>query len=50
VTNEKGEKKLRSYLGETYGPGYYVFEQLLEDWRAAGGMAGLVLTKELVEA
>jgi len=42
VTKEKGKKKLRSYLGETYGPGYYVFEQLLEDWRAAGDMAGLV--------
>ncbi|CAN7620711.1 NAD(P)/FAD-dependent oxidoreductase [Phenylobacterium sp. LjRoot225] len=50
VVNQKGEKKLRSYLGETYGPGYYVFEQLLEDWRAEGGMEGLVLTKDLVEA
>jgi cyclohexanone monooxygenase len=43
VENEKGEKKLRSYLGETYGPGFYVFEKLLEDWRAKGDMQGLVL-------
>jgi cyclohexanone monooxygenase len=45
VTNLKGEKKLRSYLGETYGPGFYVFEKLLEDWRQDGNMEGLVLTK-----
>jgi cyclohexanone monooxygenase len=50
VTNLKGEKKLRSYLGETYGPGFYVFEKLLEDWRADGRMEGLVLTKEGVPA
>ena len=43
VENEKGEKKLRSYLGETYGPGFYVFEKLLEDWRAKGDLEGLVL-------
>ncbi len=43
VTTEKGEKKMRSYLGETYGLGYYVFEKLLEDWRAAGDLAGLML-------
>jgi cyclohexanone monooxygenase len=43
VENEKGEKKLRSYLGETYGPGFYVFEKLLEDWRARGDLEGLVL-------
>ena len=50
VVTETGEKKLRSYLGETYGPGFYVFEQLLEDWRADGAMEGLVLTKDRVQA
>ena len=43
VVNQKGEKKLRSYLGETYGPGFYAFEKLLEEWRAKGAMEGLVL-------
>jgi cyclohexanone monooxygenase len=43
VVNEKGERKLRSYLGETYGPGFYAFEKLLEDWRAKGDLQGLVL-------
>jgi cyclohexanone monooxygenase len=42
VVTEKGEHKLRSYLGETYGPGFYAFETLLEDWRAKGDLAGLV--------
>jgi cation diffusion facilitator CzcD-associated flavoprotein CzcO len=50
VVTQNGEKKLRSYLGETYGPGFYAFERLLEDWRADGRMEGVVLTKDLVEA
>jgi cyclohexanone monooxygenase len=44
VVTEKGEKKLRSYLGELYGPGFYAFEKLLADWRAEGNMAGIVLS------
>lgn len=43
VVNEKGEKKLRSYLGETYGPGFYAFEKILEEWRSEGDLEGLVL-------
>jgi cyclohexanone monooxygenase len=43
VVTESGEKKLRSYLGETYGPGFYAFETLLEDWRARGDLEGLEL-------
>jgi cyclohexanone monooxygenase len=50
VVTETGEKKLRSYLGETYGPGFYAFEQLLEDWRARGDLAGLVLQPPTVAA
>jgi len=41
--NEKGEEKFRSALGELYGPGFYAFEKLLQDWRDQGGLAGLVL-------
>jgi cyclohexanone monooxygenase len=43
VENLKGEKKLRNYLGETYGPGFYAFETLLQDWRARGELEGLTL-------
>jgi cyclohexanone monooxygenase len=43
VENLKGEKKLRNYLGETYGPGFYAFETLLQDWRARGDLEGLAL-------
>ncbi len=43
IETGKGETKMRSYLGETYGPGYYVFEKLLEDWRAKGDLEGLEL-------
>jgi cation diffusion facilitator CzcD-associated flavoprotein CzcO len=41
--NNEGEKELRWYLGEPYGPGFYAFEKLLKDWRDAGDMKGLVL-------
>jgi cation diffusion facilitator CzcD-associated flavoprotein CzcO len=41
--NNEGEAKLRWYLGEPYGPGYYAFEELLEDWRGSGNLEGLVL-------
>ena len=43
VVTETGDKKFRSYLGEIYGPGYYAFEKLLEDWRGKGDLEGLVL-------
>ncbi|MEB3061814.1 flavin-containing monooxygenase [[Mycobacterium] zoologicum] len=33
----------RSFLGETYSPGFYAFDDLLRDWRAAGDMKGLEL-------
>lgn len=38
-----GGEGIRSHLGEPYGPGFYAFEDLLRDWRAAGDMKGLVL-------
>jgi cation diffusion facilitator CzcD-associated flavoprotein CzcO len=43
VEDAKGDKKLRNYLGETYGPGFYAFEALMEEWRARGDLEGLVL-------
>jgi cyclohexanone monooxygenase len=41
--NEGDEKKARWYLGDSYGPGWAAFEQLLQDWRDEGNLAGLVL-------
>ncbi|WP_299564408.1 NAD(P)/FAD-dependent oxidoreductase [uncultured Mycolicibacterium sp.] len=38
-----GGEGLRSHLGEPYGPGFYAFAELLEDWRARGDLDGLVL-------
>jgi cyclohexanone monooxygenase len=36
-------KKLKFIFGEPYGPGFYAFDELLQEWRAKGDMAGLVL-------
>lgn len=33
----------KSALGDPYSPGYYAFEDLLEQWRAKGDLEGLVL-------
>ncbi len=41
--NNEGEDKLRWYLGEPYGPGFYAFEQLLEEWRDRSDLRGLEL-------
>jgi cyclohexanone monooxygenase len=41
--NNEGEEKLRWYLGENYGPGFYAFDALLRKWREAGDMTGLVV-------
>jgi cation diffusion facilitator CzcD-associated flavoprotein CzcO len=43
VTDEDGNLRPRTYLGETYGLGYYAFEKLLEDWRSDDSMSGLVI-------
>lgn len=39
--NNEGEEKRRWYLGEPYGPGFYVFDKLLRAWRERGEMEGL---------
>jgi cyclohexanone monooxygenase len=38
-----GGEGIRSSLGEPYGPGFYAFDQLLQEWRDKGDLAGLVL-------
>lgn len=42
--NDGDTSKNRWYLGESYGPGWDAFEQLVGDWREAGELAGLTLT------
>ena len=41
--NNEGEEAFRSHLGEPYGPGFYAFDRLLQEWRDQGDMEGLVL-------
>ena len=41
--NNEGEKTLRWYLGEPYGPGFYAFEALLDQWRRTGRLEGLAV-------
>jgi cyclohexanone monooxygenase len=41
--NNEGGTDLRSHLGEVYGPGFYAFGDLMDEWRKAGDMAGLDL-------
>ncbi len=43
-------KKLRFIFGEPYGPGFYAFDQLLQDWRDRGDMAGLRLEPASADA
>ncbi len=45
VANEKGETKIRFYTGEVYGPGWYAFLELLENWRDRGDLQGLALAE-----
>jgi len=40
-----GREKYRHFLGETYGPGWEAFTQLLQDWREKGDLEGLTLVK-----
>jgi cation diffusion facilitator CzcD-associated flavoprotein CzcO len=47
--NAEGEETVRWYLGETYGPGFQAFDQLLQAWRAKGDLAGLALEADALE-
>lgn len=39
--NNEGGEKFRYFLGDAYGPGPYVFWDILEKWRNEGNMEGL---------
>jgi cyclohexanone monooxygenase len=39
----EGEEKIRSFLGEPYGPGFYAFDKLIDEWRQQGDLAGYVV-------
>jgi len=41
--NTEGEPKRRWFLGEPYGPGFYAFDKLIEEWRGKGDMEGLIV-------
>jgi cyclohexanone monooxygenase len=41
--NNEGEDKLRWYLGEIYGPGFYAFDALIRQWREKGDLEGLAV-------
>jgi cyclohexanone monooxygenase len=41
----EGEQKHRFIFGDSYGPGFYAFEQILEQWRDNGKMEGLLLNE-----
>jgi cyclohexanone monooxygenase len=43
--NDGDLTKNRWYLGESYGPGWDAFEKMMEDWRRAGTLDGLVLAR-----
>jgi cation diffusion facilitator CzcD-associated flavoprotein CzcO len=42
--NDGDLSKERWYLGESYGPGWEAFEQLVADWRATGELPGMLAT------
>jgi cyclohexanone monooxygenase len=39
-----GSEGLRSVFGEPYGPGFYAFGKLIEQWREQGELRGLVIS------
>jgi cyclohexanone monooxygenase len=47
--NNDGGDKIRSYLGEFYGPGWFAYLALLNEWRA-NGMEGLAFTSDPIKA
>lgn len=38
-----GGEGIRSAIGEPYGPGFYAFDRLIQEWRDKGDLEGLVL-------
>ncbi|MET1754479.1 NAD(P)/FAD-dependent oxidoreductase [Novosphingobium sp. RD2P27] len=48
--NDGDTSKNRWYLGESYGPGWDAFEQLVADWRASGDLPGMIVKAAEVTA
>lgn len=44
--NNEGEETVRWYLGETYGPGWFAFLDLMDEWRSGDRLPGMMLTFE----
>ncbi len=44
--NNEGEEKVRWFLGDSWGPGWQPFLDLLEGWKAQGTLPGMVLKAE----
>ena len=38
-----GGEGIRSAIGDPYMPGFYVFDDLIREWRDKGDLEGLVL-------
>jgi cyclohexanone monooxygenase len=43
--NNEGGSTIRSHLGEMYGPGFYPFQDLLEEWRTINKLEGMALSQ-----
>jgi cyclohexanone monooxygenase len=41
--NNEGEAKLRYFLGEPYGKGFYAFDKLIATWRDKGDLEGMII-------
>lgn len=44
--NNEGEEKVRWFLGDSWGPGWQPFLDLLEDWKAQDTLPGMILRAE----
>ena len=44
--NNEGEEKIRWYLGESWGPGWFDFIRLIEEWREGDELPGMILASE----
>jgi cation diffusion facilitator CzcD-associated flavoprotein CzcO len=48
--NNEGEEKVRWFLGDSWGPGWQPFLDLIEDWKAKGDLPGMMLTRQKADA
>ncbi len=45
VKDENGNEVYRNFLGETYGPGWEAFSAVMDEWRDAGLLEGMITEK-----